>query len=45
MDLNLLDVHLLSYLLKSLQDFLPLAEMPEEQVERSGHQRRVVMHR
>lgn len=32
------------HLFESLQDFLPLAEMPEEQVKRSGHQRRVVVH-
>lgn len=37
-------VLLLGYLFESLQDLLPLAEMPEEQVERSGHQRRVVVH-
>lgn len=32
------------YLFESLQDFLPLAEMPKEQMQRSGHQRRVVVH-
>lgn len=37
-------VLLLGYLFERLQDFLPLAEMPEEQVERSGNQRRVVVH-
>lgn len=37
-------VLLVGYLFESLQDFLPLAEVPEEQMQRSGHQRRVVVH-
>lgn len=41
----ILDVcELLGYLLKSLQNLLPLAEVPEEQMQGSGHQRRIVMH-
>lgn len=32
------------HLFKSLQDLLPLAEVPKEQVQGSGHQRRIVMH-
>lgn len=32
------------YLFESLQDFLSLAEMTEEQMKRSGHQWRVVVH-
>lgn len=32
------------YLFKSVQHFLPLAEMSEEQLQRSRHQRRVVVH-
>lgn len=35
---------LLGYLLKGLQDLLPLAEVPKEQMKGSGHQRRIVMH-
>lgn len=34
----------LFYLLESLQNFLPLTEVPEEQMQRSGHQWRIVMH-
>lgn len=32
------------YLFERLQDFLSLAEVSEEQVQGSGHQRRVVVH-
>lgn len=40
-----LDVYgLLGYLFKSLQDLLPLAEVPKEQMQGSGHQRRIVVH-
>lgn len=35
---------MIGYLLKSLQDLLPLTEVPKEQVEGSGHQRRIVVH-
>lgn len=33
------------YLLEGVQHLLPLAEVPEEQLQRSGHQRSVFMHR
>lgn len=32
------------YLFESLQDFLPLTEMSEEQLERTGHEGWVVVH-
>lgn len=35
---------MLDYLLKSLQDLLPLAEVPKEKMECSGNERRIVMH-
>lgn len=33
------------YLFEGHEDFLPLAEVSEEQVKRSRHKRRVVVHR
>ena len=32
------------YLFEGHEDLLPLAEVSEEEVERAGHQRRVVVH-
>lgn len=43
--LCVLDVLELSgYLLKSLKNLLPLTEVPKEQMQGSGHQRRIVVH-
>lgn len=39
---NALTTH--TYLLKRLKDFLSLTEVPEEQLKRSRHQRRIIVH-